>query len=378
MNLPFADSLLYRYVRWQVANRGEPELLDTQALRASRRILLVLTTGLGDAVFSSVVFVNLRHAFPEADIRLFCRSAWKGLFAADRNLNGVIGYPGKYRRFFATLRELQAFQPDLTLVLHGNDPDILPLAYLAGSRWTVRVPWSNTRYGFLLANRERREDAATIPGWHYIDNRLRILDTLGVETIERVPRIFLPAGAVERFRQNPALPRGPYWVYHAFAADAYKAWPLDKARQLLERALADWPSLAVVLSGGPGEREKLAQLVAGLPPERVANLAGALSLEESAACLADARLVVAPDTGVLHLAAALDKPTVALFAPTSADLVGPRSATARHHVIQKPPTCEPCLTKHCPHTPRHCMDQITVEEALAAMGDIMQATEARP
>lgn len=371
MNFPFADTLLYGYMRWQIFRRGPPPLLDRKVLRRSRRILLVLTTGLGDAVFSSVVFGNLRRAVPNADIRLFCRDAWKGLFAADPNLNGVIGYPGKYRRFFFTLGALRAFNPELTLVLHGNDPDILPLAYLAGSRWIVRVPWTNTRYGFLLANRERPEDAATVPGCHYIDNRLRILDTLGIETVERVPRIFLR----DNLPPRPEIPNKPYWVYHAFAADAYKSWPTAAARRLLEQALAAWPDMAVILSGGPGDRQRLSELAAGLPPDRVANLAGILRLEESAACLAGARFVVAPDTGILHLAAALDVPTVALFAPTSADLVGPRSASAHHQVIQKPPTCDPCLTKCCPYTPSHCMDQIALEEVWTAMADIMLQTK---
>ncbi|HCA27481.1 MAG TPA: hypothetical protein DEP05_07575 [Betaproteobacteria bacterium] len=377
MNPPFADNLLYGYVRWRVARRGAPALLDIPAARASRRILLMLTTGLGDAVFSSVVFGNLRRAFPEADIRLFCRNGWKNLFAADPNLNGVIGYPGKYRRFFPTLKKLRAFGPELTLVLHGNDPDILPLAYLAGSRWIVRIPWRNTRYHFLLANRERPEDAATLPDWHYIDNRLRILDTIGVETVERAPRLSLPASAIESLRHKLEAPGQSYWVYHAFAADPYKSWPITKARQLLEQALSTWPNLAIVLSGGPKDREKLSTLIAGLPPERVANLAGVLRLEESAACLAAARFVVAPDTGVLHLAAALDVPTVALFAPTSADRVGPRSAHAHPTIIQQPRTCEPCLTKHCPHTPRHCMNQITVAEVRAAMTNIMRQTGPR-
>ena len=96
-------------------------------------------------------------------------------------------------------------------------------------------------------------------------------------------------------------------------------------------------------------------------------LAGELDIAETAACLAGAACVVAPDTGVLHLAAAVGAPVVGLYAPTFASLVGPRSALPVASVIQKPQTCAPCLEKKCPYTPKNCMDQIGVGEVLAGL-----------
>ncbi|HEY6822533.1 MAG TPA: glycosyltransferase family 9 protein [Burkholderiales bacterium] len=329
MNLPFADSLLEAWVRTRVRAANPHDSLQSLQLASLERVLLVLTTGLGDAVLSTPVFPALRRALPRARIGLFVRSAWAELFEADPDLDCVIPYPGKYRRFVRTLQALRDFRAQLTLVLHGNDPDILPMLYLAGSRNIVRIPTAGTRFRYLLANADRAEDAATIPGWHYIENRLRILDAVGIAPVTRTPRIHLGAKAGDSAR---AFADSPYWVYHAFSAGADKTWPAESSRSFLERTQAALPSYRIVLTGAPRERNMLEHLARGLA--RTIVLAGRATLRETAAVLSQAACVVAPDTGMLHLAAALDRPVVGLYGPTSASLVGPRAANARVVVIQ--------------------------------------------
>lgn len=366
MNIPFADELLHCYVASRARARPVADILQWRRAD-TRRVLLVLTTGLGDAVLSTPVFPALRRAMPDADIRLLCRAPWAPLFEADPDLNGVIRYPGKYRRFLQLVVELRRLRPDLTVVLHGNDPDILPLAFLAGSRTIVRIPTEGTRFGFLLSNRNRSEDRAIAAGWHYIDNRLRILDTLGVPTEERTPRIHLPAAVRARFaeRMRGRLGGRKYWVLHARAADTYKNWPAEKARALLEKARREHAELAVLLTGSGADRSALRALAAGL--EDVHVVAGELNIAETAGCLVQAECVLAPDTGVLHLAAALGAPVIGLYASTSALLVGPRSSSRAPVIIQKGCSCEPSRVKQCPYVPRNCMDQIGVEEVRVAL-----------
>lgn len=365
MNLPFADEILFRYVSGR-ATRREP-IFDSSEHRIFQRVLLVLTTGLGDAVLSTPAIRAIRAAMPDANIQLFCRRGWVPLFVADPDLSGVIPYHGKYREFLATLNRLREFSPQLTVILHGNDPDILPLVYLARSEFIVRVPTRGTRYQFLLSNRERPEDASTVPGLHYIENRLRILDTLGISVVSTVPRVHLPARAnqVAESRLRRLCDGRPFWVLHPFAADPYKSWPLDKVLELVTVAKQRWPGFDILLTGGARDRRQLNTLPA--VPNGVHVVAGEFEISEMAAIMARAACVVAPDTGILHLGAALGRPVVGLYAPTSPALVGPRGVRNAVYVIERPRTCDPCLEKQCPFTPNNCMDQIATSEVINAL-----------
>ena len=369
MNIPFADSLLHAYVARGARARAVAPIAEWR-LADTERVLLVLTTGLGDAILSTPVFPAVRKALPHADVRLLCRAAWAPLFEGDPDIDRVIAYPGKYRRFFPLVRALRTFRPDLAIILHGNDPDIIPLAYLAGSRFIVRIPTAGTRYGFLLSNRDRDSDRETVPGVHYIDNRLRILDTLGIAPVTTAPRVHLDPALQERARAEHEARRRPrpYWVLHAFAADTYKNWPASRSHDLLARTAERYPKHTVLLTGAREERPALLDIAAGFSHARV--VAGEMNIAETAACLADAACVVGPDTGVLHLAAALGAPVVGLYGATSAALVGPRSGHPASVVIEKP-TDSARVGRQFAAKAGTGMARITVDEVLAAMSRVL-------
>jgi len=377
MNIPGADSLLAWIVRWRCYRLGQPPVLNRyNDYTNSQRILLVLTTGLGDTVLSSAAFSGVRTAYPRAEIRLFCRSAWLGLFINDPRLDGLLPYFGKYRRFFKTIAGIRSFAPDLTLILHGNDPDIIPLLFLSGCQRIVRIPNTKTRFRYLLANRERHVDENCLDGLHYVDNRLRIFDTLGIKTNKCEPCIYLPARSTNNSLPG-LLPGSSYWVYHAFSANHFKDWPTDNIAPLLRESRRRWPRLDIVLTGGAKDRKALASVTTQLADTGIVNLAGTLSIRETAQILACSKVVVAPDTGVLHLAASLGTPTISLYASTNHRNAGPRPQTSRQVRLQKELTCRPCLAEHCKYHPATCMAQIGVDEVLAGLQEMIATGDAR-
>jgi ADP-heptose:LPS heptosyltransferase len=371
VNLPFADAWLAGAARRALP---DPPLIESLDIKAVKRVLLVLTTGLGDAVFSSAAFAPIRQTLPQARITLFVRRAWAPLFMNHPHIDAVIEYAGKYRAWFATLRALKAAQPELAVVLHGNDPDIIPLCALSGSRYIVRVPTQGTRHAALLANRERAQDAQTVPGLHYVDNRVRVLDALHLPVpLGAAPELTVDAPSREAMRARLHVLTGgrAWWVLHARAADAYKSIDAPLAHALIQQALDAYPNIVPVITGSAEDAAFAQALCAGITSsasQKPISLAGQTTLLETAALLSDARAVVAPDTGVLHLAAALGAPVVGLFAPTRHELVGPRGPGAQPITLQKPLTCTPCLEKQCPHRPVKCMAQFEVTELLQALG----------
>jgi ADP-heptose:LPS heptosyltransferase len=104
-------------------------------------------------------------------------------------------------------------------------------------------------------------------------------------------------------------------------------------------------------------------------------LPASVSLRESAACLEQASLVVTNDTGIAHIAAALNRPLVALFGPTSPAYTGPLGDPARTRVLHHPECCPtlPCLNPDPPHPG---MMSISVEEAYTTAQELLHGFNA--
>jgi len=197
---------------------------------------------------------------------------------------------------------------------------------------------------------------------HVIDKNLELLRPLGIEAVglREFPLPF-SAEAVSRVDQGLG----------GFAADAIvvlnpgggwasKLWPPERYGQLA-RELSRL-GLSALVSFGPGE-EALA--------ERVVAASGGTARRSFPTTLLDfveiarrARLVVAADTGPLHLACAVGTPVVALFGPTDPARNGPFSPDDT--VVRRTPDCAPCYSRSCM---RHAgvMEEISLEEVRAAV-----------
>jgi ADP-heptose:LPS heptosyltransferase len=109
------------------------------------------------------------------------------------------------------------------------------------------------------------------------------------------------------------------------------------------------------------------------------NLAGRTSLAESAAIIDRSALLLSGDSGVLHIAVGLGKPTVSLFGPGRSEKWAPRGD--RHIVINRHLPCSPCTTygttPPCPHNAQ-CMRDITVEEVANSVMMLLTAEGVTP
>lgn len=139
-----------------------------------------------------------------------------------------------------------------------------------------------------------------------------------------------------------------------------KRWPYfgELARRLAET------KLQVALVGSAGDRDACAGI------EGV-NLAGRTTLEEAIELLAGAEAVVSNDSGLMHVAAALGVPQVALFGSSSPEHTPPRSALAR--VVWLKLECSPCFARACPLGHFRCMKELTVGRVLAEIEALVHA-----
>ena len=137
-----------------------------------------------------------------------------------------------------------------------------------------------------------------------------------------------------------------------------KRWPARHFAGLAQAILARDPSTQIALLGSPKDQQACAEVAAQLPADGVGgpavfNLAGATSLAEAFALIARSAAVVANDSGLLHVASALNRPVVALYGPTDPDHAPPFSDLAASISLRL--DCAPCKQRECPLGHQDCM-----------------------
>jgi heptosyltransferase-2 len=144
-----------------------------------------------------------------------------------------------------------------------------------------------------------------------------------------------------------------------------KRWPAEHfaalARQHVERGWTVW------LIGGPADREA-AQAIAAAAGAGCTDLAGRTDLGQAVALLSLADAVVSNDSGLMHVAAALGRPQVALFGSSSPEVTPPLSDQARALWLRL--DCSPCFKRDCPLGHHRCLRELApgmVAEALEAV-----------
>jgi len=324
-----------------------------------RRILVRSPNWVGDAVMSLPVLPGLAHLFPYAEITVLAVPRVAPLFLHHPLVARVIHYPAgrqKWRRLWALRKNY-----DLGLALPNSLESALGL-WLAGA--PVRAGYTaDARRPFLTRAVSGRNN---LQGLHLVFYYLGTLKALGAIDAYSPPALYLGHRELQEAEARLAATGGDSpgpWVGLAPGA-AYgpaKRWPAESFAALaleLDRQMG----ARLVLLGGPEDRAAAAAVKAQLPVP-VLDLVGQTDLRQALAVLSCLRLLVTNDSGLMHAAAALGTPLVAIFGSTDPRATGP--FTDRATVLRHPLPCSPCFQRTCPED-YPCLTAITVEEALAA------------
>jgi ADP-heptose:LPS heptosyltransferase len=266
-------------------------------------------------------------------------------------------------RTLAFVERLGGLGIDRAIILGSFHQSPLPLALLLR---LAGVPWigatSVDHPGSLLDLRHRIGDDV-----HEVERSLDLVARAGFPLPPDDEGELRVVTAADDAPQH--LPDG-YVVVHPGASVPARAWSAERHAALVE-ALA--PSIPVVVTGGPGERD-LTRRVAGGPRPGVVDLGGRTSLGGLARVLAGARAIVVGNTGPAHLAAAVGCPVVWLHAPTVPS-VRWRPWRVPHVVLARDVPCAGCRARHCPVPGHPCMADIGVPEVVGALGALLATRE---
>jgi heptosyltransferase-2 len=168
------------------------------------------------------------------------------------------------------------------------------------------------------------------------------------------PRLLVSAHDIRKAQEKFGV-AAPYAVLCPGAEyGPAKRWPYFAA-------LAPRLSISALIVGGPGDREAAKDI-----PGK--NIVGETTLEEALALIAGAAYVVTNDSGLMHAAAALGRPQVALFGSSSPEHTPPLSPAAR--VLWLRLECSPCFARECPLGHFRCMRELAVDKVLAEIHNL--------
>ena len=179
------------------------------------------------------------------------------------------------------------------------------------------------------------------------------------------PRLTVPADAADRACRALALdtPRAPLMILCPGAEyGPAKRWPPAHFAAVAAHHRRSTGGDAWIL-GGPGD-QAVAEAVAAAAPGALA-LAGRTSLAQAVALMAVASCVVTNDSGLMHVAAALDRPLVGIFGSSSPEMTPPLSNQAR--IVSLRLACSPCFKRVCPLGHTNCLNQLAPERVMAAL-----------
>jgi heptosyltransferase-2 len=343
------------------------------------KTLIIRLSSVGDVVLSSPLVRTLHGRFPDCQIDFLVKAEYADLVRFNPHVAHVIQFPGggTLGDLVRLRRTVQASGYDLIIDIH----DSIRSRYLsAGAARVTRVNKRKIARTLLVNFKLNLYDAfggAPNVAARYCET----LRAWGIEDDGRPPELFFPQEARETAERLLRAERvGPDVKCIGVCPSARhgnKIWPQERFAESAGH-LAGQHGLPVLLFGGADEKAACAAIEALIsashPHTSVLNLAGRLSLLETGCAMDRCSVVLANDTGLMHIAEARGVPVVAVFGPTVREFgFFPRGAHAT--VVEHTGlSCRPCThigLPRCPLGHFRCMKEITAESVTDAAESCM-------
>lgn len=332
-------------------------------------ILLIRLYFIGDVLLSTPVINALKTTFPDARLSVLIKRRARPVLEASPFVDEIVEYDAVARYhspiWMASLAgRLRRARFDLAVDLTG---DLRSSWLLLAADPGFRVGFNHAGCGFLLDRSIPYRSAG-----HAVDHLLDSVRAIGASPADPMPRMYLTDA--ERGRARGLLAGGgveggaPFIAMAPGANWSFRRWPAERFGRLAA-VVRERHGVASIVTGSDSD-VPLAEAVVSASRGAAVSLAGLTDLRGLAAVAAGARAFVGNDSGPLHIAASQGTPVVALFGPNTPARFAPRGAPSR--VLWARTPCSPCDQKRCRRPDDPCMEAISVEEAAAALAELLE------
>ena len=328
------------------------------------KALIVAPSWIGDTIMAQPMFARLHARFPGLQLDALAPRWVAPVLQRMGEISEIVDSPFGHGQLslkprWRLARELAARNYDAVYVLPNSLKSAL-VPFMAGIPRRIGFI-GESRYGMI--NVRHTLDKAALP--LMVERFAQLAETPGAALPKPISYPKIRSTAAEQLKTLTELGLERPARIVAFCPGAEygpaKRWPATHfaslAKSLAERGYAIW------LFGSPKDHA-VAEEISQLAPNLCRNLCGATSLGQAVDLLAMTDLVVCNDSGLMHVAAALDRPLVTLYGSSSPGFTPPLSDQA--DILSLNLDCSPCYKRECPLGHLDCLNKLTPERALAA------------
>ncbi|MBN1475014.1 MAG: lipopolysaccharide heptosyltransferase II [Syntrophaceae bacterium] len=333
------------------------------------KILIRGTNWIGDAVLTLPAIASVRAAYPESRISILAKPVVADIYKLFAQVDEIIIYKKQFDNplgVFRLARVLYKKRFDAAILLQ-NAIEAAIMTFAA--RIKLRAGYNSDGRGLLLTHSVKR--TSEVKEIHQVGYYLEMAKALGCPpvgqemnlqskinrvTAQNILREFIPGAKKIIIGIAPGATYGPAkrWLPDRFAAVA------DKLKNIFD--------CQIILLGGRDDW-KTAEEVKRWAGADLINIAGKTTVREAVYLISQCSLFISNDSGLMHIAGALNIPTVAIFGSTNPVTTSP--VGEKIIIVRKEVSCSPCLKETCP-TDFRCMNLITVDDVLSAAQKIMK------
>ena len=318
------------------------------------KILLIKPRGIGDIVLSTIVLDNLSSHFPAAEIHYLVEKFAKQS-VEDNPLIKKIHTMQKTEFAYFVARRIKKEKYDLIIDMWSN-PRSAQITFLSGARYRLGYSYRGRRYAYNIKANAGRGDV------HSAEHNLELLKAIDVPVTSKKVHYHINRNSQENadrfFKESNLFNKTiigiiPSGGWESKRCDAEKFTEI--CRKLIYRF-----DVALLLLWGPGDEGDVKKIKRDLKDGIVVS--PETDVDEMAALINNCDVIIANDSGPMHIAAALDVPTLGLFGPTDPKNHGPYN-TNSDYIIKDDLHCIICNKLTCPYD-HECMKELPVDEVL--------------
>ncbi|MBL7800266.1 MAG: glycosyltransferase family 9 protein [Chitinophagales bacterium] len=327
-----------------------------------KKILVIRFSSIGDIVLTTPVIRCIKEQVKDVELHFITKDENRQILAENPYIDKLLFLQSS---LWKTAQMLKRERYDYVIDLHHNQRTWL-LKRMLGVK-SFSFPKLNFEK-WLMVNFKINQ----LPALHIVDRYFEAVKHIGVENDGKGLDFFVGKGLGEMQSIE-----GPYIAWAIGAKQQTKQLPVHKIIEALNSEY--FPTMKVVLLGGKEDSSKADQIIAGTQHSNVVSLVGKCSLQVSASVVQSAQLVITNDTGLMHIAAAMQRPIVSLWGntiPAFGMFPYYGQTQTENRIVQVPELdCRPCSKigyNTCPKGHFKCMQNIAVPELIEHIKMLIQ------